>query len=98
MKTYTKIALLFSFLSGIWVQLYINDHPYLQTPTSTTFIGVLIGGGLGLMIGYILGPLIISTIIYFINKEFPQYGFTVWTYVITALLSYILIYAHNLKH
>ena len=98
MKTYTKIALLISFLSGIGVQLYIYDHPYLQTPISATLIGVLIGGGLGLMVGYILVPLIISIIIYFITKEFPQYGFTVWTYVITALLSYILIYAHNLNH
>lgn len=98
MKTHTKIALLISFISGLVVQLYNNDHPYrpyFETPISPELIAFLIGGALGFMVGCIVVPLIISTIIYARTKEFPQFGFTVWVYILTACTAFIIINGHN---
>ena len=96
MKTRTIIALLVSFICGIAVQLYVDN--YLQTPISGPWVGSLIGGGMGLMVGSIIIPLIVCLIIYVINKKFPQDTFTILTYVMTALVSYIMVHAYNLNH
>lgn len=82
MKTRTKIALLVAFLSSMTVQLYIGRFNSIET---------LLGGALGLTLAITIVPFIIGILIYAVIKKFPQDTFTVLTYIMTAVLSNILL-------
>lgn len=89
MKTKTIITLLVAFIAGTCVQLYLGN--YQQNDGVATMIETLIGGGLGLMVGYALIPFILCSIIYLVIKKFPHDTFMILTFIMTILLSIVLV-------
>lgn len=86
-------SLLISFLVGVVVQIYCGDYRHFGGPDINTagLIGTIIGAGLVFPIFAAVPTLIISLIVYAFRRKFPSEGFARMIYLLTILLSLLLV-------